>query len=110
MWCYTMRIVVGKLCVFVLLINFFCFPSAQQASDSLMNGQIVLTRSAIPAEQLPINPRSDDSMDLQRSDLLEFLFGSFLLFSGLATIILSLFRWKPNDLSLIYFGFFCPGI
>ena len=48
-----MRIVIGKLCVFVFLINFFCFPSPQHASDSLMNGQIVLRSSVTPAEQRP---------------------------------------------------------
>ena len=102
-----MRILIGKLCVFVILINFFCFPSTQHATENTTNGQIVRTSSVTPAEQLPINPPSKDSWDLQRSDLIEVLFGSFLLFIGLATIVLSLFRWKANDLSLIFFGSFC---
>ena len=48
-----MRIGIGKLCVFVLLIKFFCFPSAQHATENTANGQIVLTSSVTPAEQLP---------------------------------------------------------
>ena len=102
-----MRKRIGKLCVFVLLISVFCFPSDQHAAENTTKGQIVLTSSVTPAEQLSINPQRDDSRVLPRSELIEFLFGSFLLFSGLATIILSLFRWRANDLSLIFFGAFC---
>jgi serine phosphatase RsbU (regulator of sigma subunit) len=102
-----MRILTGKLCVFVLLINFFCFPSTQRATENITNGQIVRTSSVTPAEQLQVNPQSKDSRDLPCSYKLEFLFGSFLLFIGLTTIVLSLFRWKANDLSLIFFGAFC---
>jgi len=102
-----MRLLIAKLFVFVLLINFFCFPSTQPATKYITNGQIVLTSSVTPAEQPPVNPQSKDSWHLPRSDLLEFLFGSFLLLIGLTTIVLSLFRWKANDLSLIFFGVFC---
>jgi len=102
-----MRILIGKLCVFVLLINFFCSPSTQHAAEKITNGQIVLTSSVTPAEQLQVNPQSKDFRDLPRAYKLEFLFGSFLLFIGLTTIVLSLFRWKANDLSLISFGAFC---
>jgi hypothetical protein len=102
-----MRIFIGKLLVFVLLISLFCFPSNQHAAENITNGQIVSTSSVTPAEQLPVNPPSKDSWDLPQLELLEFLFGSFLLFLGLTTIVLSLFRWKANDLSLIFFGIFC---
>ena len=40
-------------------------------------------------------------------DVYEILVGTFLLIVGLAAITLALFRWKPNDLSLISFGIFC---
>ena len=102
-----MRIFIAKLFVLVILISSFCFPSDQHAAENITNGQIVLTSSVTPAEQLPVNPQSKDSSDLPRLYLLEFLFGSFLLFIGLATIVLSLFRWKADDLSLIFFGVFC---
>jgi serine phosphatase RsbU (regulator of sigma subunit) len=102
-----MRILIGKWCVFFFLVSFFCSPSNPHATENITNGQIVLTSSVTPAEKLQINPQSEDSSDLPRSDLLEFLFGSFLLLLGLATIVLSLFRWKANDLSLIFFGSFC---
>ena len=42
-----------------------------------------------------------------RWDVYEILVGTFLLIVGLAAIALALFRWKPNDLSLISFGMFC---
>ena len=102
-----MRISISKLCVFVLLIYLFFFPSGQHAAEIITNGQIVLTSSAAPAEQTQINPQSKDSRYLPRSDLLEFLFGSFLLLIGLATIVLSFFLWKANDRFLIFFGAFC---
>jgi serine phosphatase RsbU (regulator of sigma subunit) len=102
-----MRLFIAKLFVFVLLINFFCFPSTQPATTYITNGQIVLTSSATSAEQPPVNPQSNDSWHLPQSYKLEFLFGSFLLLIGLTTIVLSLFHRKANDLSLIFFGVFC---
>ena len=102
-----MRILIGKLCVFVLLINFFCFPSTQHAAEKITNGQIVLTSSVTPAEQPPVNPQSKDSGDLSRRDIYEIIFGTFLSIIGLALIALSLLRWKANDLSLISFGILC---
>ena len=103
-----MQILIGKRFVSVLLIALFSFfLSDQPAAENIPNGQIVLTSSLTPAEQLPVGPQSKDFKVLPRSDLLELLFGSFLLFIGLAAIALSLFRWKANDLSLISFGVFC---
>ena len=102
-----MRIFIAKWVVFFLLIGLFCSPFVQPAAENITDGQIVLTRSVTPAVQLQLNPQSKDSGNLPRSDLVEFLFGSFLLFLGLVTIVLSLFRWKANDLSLIFFGAFC---
>jgi len=102
-----MRILIGKLCVFVLLINFFCFPSTQHAAEKITNGQIVLTSSVTPAEQPSVNPQSKDSGDLSRRDIYEIIFGTFLSIIGLALIALSLLRWKANDLSLISFGILC---
>jgi len=42
-----------------------------------------------------------------RWDVYEILVGTFLAIVGLAAITLALFRWKPNDLSLISFGILC---
>jgi sigma-B regulation protein RsbU (phosphoserine phosphatase) len=102
-----MRIFIAKLVVLVVFFSFFCFPSDQPIAKNIANGQIVLTSSGTPAVQLQENPQSKASGDVPRSGLLEFLFGSFLLFIGLAATVLSLFRWKANDLSLILFGAFC---
>jgi len=41
-----MRIFIGKLCVFVLLINFFCFPSDQHAAAYITDSRIVLANIA----------------------------------------------------------------
>ena len=40
-------------------------------------------------------------------DVYEIIVGMFLVFIGLAAILLALFRWRSNDLSLISFGIFC---
>ena len=102
-----MRIIIGKLFVLVLLTGFSWFPSAPYAVEKMTGREIAPTGSITPEIQLQINPQSKDSKNLPRSDLVEFLFGSFLLFIGLTIIALSLFRWKANDLSLIFFGAFC---
>jgi hypothetical protein len=101
-----MRIFIGKWFVFILLFSLFNLPSDPYAAENITRGQIVPTSLAAPAEQPPANPQSKDSKDLPRSDFVEFLFGSFLLFLGLTTIVLSLFRWKADDLPLIFFGIF----
>ena len=90
-----MRIFIGKWSVFILLFSLFNLPSDPYAAENITRGQIVPTSLAAPAEQPPANPH-----------FVEFLFGSFLLFLGLTTIVLSLFRWKADDLSLIFFGIF----
>jgi sigma-B regulation protein RsbU (phosphoserine phosphatase) len=102
-----MRRLIGKSCVFVLLINFFCFPSTQQANENVTNGQIVLKSSVTPAEQPPVNPQSTDSEGLARWDIYEIIFGTFLSVIGLVLIALSLLRWKANDFSMISFGTLC---
>jgi sigma-B regulation protein RsbU (phosphoserine phosphatase) len=102
-----MRILIGKWCVFFLLISFFCSPSNQHATENITHGQMVLTSSVTPAAQLPINPQRKDSVDLARQDIHEIIFGTFLSIIGLALIALSLLRWKANDLSLISFGMLC---
>ena len=40
-------------------------------------------------------------------EVYEILVGIFLVFIGLAAILLALLRWRSNDLSLISFGIFC---
>ena len=40
-------------------------------------------------------------------DVYEILVGTFLVLVGFAAIVLALFRWKSNDLSLISFGILC---
>jgi serine phosphatase RsbU (regulator of sigma subunit) len=42
-----------------------------------------------------------------RWDIYEILVGIFLVFIGLTAVLLALFRWNPNDLSLLSFGVFC---
>ena len=102
-----MRICIGKLFVFVLLISFFCFPSVQHAAENIANGQIVPTSSVTPPVQSSVNPPGNASGDLTRWNIYEIIFGTFLSVIGLTLIALSLLRWKANDLSLISFGFLC---
>ena len=40
-------------------------------------------------------------------DVYEILVGTFLLIVGFAAILLAVFRWKSNDLTLISFGILC---
>jgi hypothetical protein len=42
-----------------------------------------------------------------RWDVYEILVGAVLVIVGLVTIVLAVFRWKSNDLSLISFGILC---
>jgi sigma-B regulation protein RsbU (phosphoserine phosphatase) len=103
-----MRIFIGKLSVFFLLIALFSFfPSDSLAIENMPNGQIVLTSSGTPAEQSPVNQQSKDSIDLDRWYIYEIIFGTHMSIIGLALIALSLLRWKANDLSLISFGMLC---
>ena len=69
-----MRIFIAKLFVFVLLINFFCFPFVQHAAENITNGQIVLTSSLTPAEQSPVDQQSKDNRELARWDIYEIIF------------------------------------
>jgi sigma-B regulation protein RsbU (phosphoserine phosphatase) len=102
-----MRIFIGKLCVFVLLINFFCFPSDQHAAAYITDSRIVLANSVTPSDLSTATPQGQDSRDLARWDVYEIIYGTFLSIIGLALIALSLLRWKTIDLSLISFGLLC---
>jgi serine phosphatase RsbU (regulator of sigma subunit) len=102
-----MRILTGKLCVFFLLINFFCFPSAQHATAYVTNSRIVLAGSATPLDPSTATPQSQKFKVLARWDIYEIIFGTLLSLVGLALIVLSFLRWKSNDLSLISFGILC---
>jgi serine phosphatase RsbU (regulator of sigma subunit) len=102
-----MRIFIGKLCVFVLLISFFCFPSTQHATENITNNRIVLANSVTPLDLSMATPQGQDSGDLARWDIYEIIYGTFLSLIGLALIALSLLRWKTIDLSLVSFGILC---
>jgi len=102
-----MRLFNGKLCVFVLLLNFFCFPSPQHASAYITNSHVVLANSATSSDLSTATPQGQDSRDLTRWDIYEIIFGTILSIIGLALIALSLLRWKTIDLSLVSFGILC---
>lgn len=103
-----MLILIGKRFVSVLLIALFSFfLSDQLAAENITNGQIVLTSSVTPLGPSTATPQSQDFNVLDRWDIYEILFGTFLSLIGLALIALSLLRWKANDLSLISFGIVC---
>lgn len=102
-----MHISIGKLWVLVLLINFFCFPATQYATENITHGRIFLANSGTPSDFAEATPQGDDYRYLARWDIYEIVFGTFLSMIGLALIALSLLRWKANDLSLISFGMLC---
>jgi sigma-B regulation protein RsbU (phosphoserine phosphatase) len=52
-------------------------------------------------------PQGRGSKVLNRWDIYEIIFGTFLSIIGLVLIALSLLRWKTIDLSLISFGILC---
>jgi sigma-B regulation protein RsbU (phosphoserine phosphatase) len=100
-----MRILIGKLSVFILLSGYFIIlPSNPPATADLTSGHIVQMGSAAPEIPLSENPSGQNFKLIPRWEIYEILFGTFLLLIGFATIGLSLFRWKANDLSLISFG------
>ncbi len=68
-----MRIFIGKLCVFVLLINFFCFPSDQHAAAYITDSRIVLANSVTPSDLSTATPQGQDSRDLARWDVYEII-------------------------------------
>ena len=103
-----MRTLICKLVSPIILSVLFLFvPSDQHAAEHMPNGQIVLTDSVTPAEQLPATSQSQDPQVLTRWDTYEIIFGTFLSVIGLALIALSLLRWKTIDLTLFSFGILC---
>jgi hypothetical protein len=96
-----------------------------KANNVLFDSHSVIAAET-PGDNKDISPESGTSSNLKMSgkqdlierkwqllkgklrwDVYEILVGTFLLIAGLAAITLALFRWKPNDLSLISFGIFC---
>jgi hypothetical protein len=61
-----MRIFIGKLCVFILFVIFFCFPSTEHASAYITNSRIVLANSVTPPDLRMATPQGQDSRDLAR--------------------------------------------
>ena len=98
-----MRIFIGKLCVFVLLINFFCFPSTQHTTENITNSRIVLANSLTPPDLSMATPQGQDSKDLARWDIYEFrgkgtILGQFedIQFKNIS------FALKPDDRIVLY--------
>ena len=102
-----MRIFIGKLFVFVLLISFFWFPSDQYAAENITHDRIVIANSITSSDLPKATSQGDDSRYLARRDIYEIVFGTFLSIIGLSLIALSVLRWKANDLSLISFAILC---
>ena len=86
---------------------------ATQTTQTTESNRDISSESATPSN-LKLSNEQDTAEQrwrmLEREfewEVYEILVGIFLVFIGLAAILLALFRWNPNDLSLLSFGIFC---
>ena len=93
----------------ILLLSFPVYPSASELDHSSIaniqvGGDHLIER--VTSEQS--NYQTSTTITFQsRSELYEVFFGTFMIIVGLVAVVLAIYRWKPNDLSLISFGAFC---
>jgi serine phosphatase RsbU (regulator of sigma subunit) len=114
----------------ILILGFLIEFSASSVTFFNANNVLYVSHSVIaaetPGDNKGISPESGTPANLKMSgeqdfikqkwqllkgelrwDVYEIFVGTFLAIIGLAAITLALFRWKPNDLSLISFGILC---
>jgi len=100
--------------LFFFLLGFFLFSFPVYLSASETGHSTILT-SQVGAGHLierassgQSNHQTSTTVTFQsRSELYWVFFGIFMMIIGLVAVALALYRWKPNDLSLISFGVFC---
>lgn len=76
-------------------------------SESLTNKPVIPTSSVSTEKTRSINAAGQQAEVLLRWDIYVIIFGTLSSLIGLALMVLSLLRWKANDLSLISFGILC---
>ncbi len=104
---------IEKIFLFTLL-GFFLFSlpvylnASETADNRLQTSQASGEFNKEDTASGPDSPYADSRLTFKsRSEIYAVLFGTFMIIIGLAAVALALFRWKPNDLSLISFGVFC---
>lgn len=96
----------------LLGILLFFFPiylnASETAGDRLLLSQARGESKPELNSSRSNNPRTAANLDLDsQPDIYELIFGINMALFGLVAVVLALFRWKANDLSLISFGAFC---
>lgn len=93
----------------IFLFSYPVYLSASEADHTSIltspvgGGQLI---EQVSSEQN--NHQTSTTVTFQsRWEIYEVLFGTFMIIIGLVAVALALYRWKPNDLSLISFGVFC---
>ena len=103
-----------KKILFISFLGIFLFSYPDYLSASEADQTNILTSQVggghlierVSSEQN--NHQTSTTVSFQsRSELYWVFFGIFMMIIGLVTVALALYRWKPNDLSLISFGVFC---
>ena len=104
---------IEKFFFFTLLVIFlFSFPDCLIASETADNS-IPLSRAGgeqnkkQSSSELKNHQTASKAAFQSQRDIYELLFGTNIAIIGLVAVALSLYRWKPNDLSLLAFGVFC---
>lgn len=108
-----MRHSIEKTFIFTLLgIFLLTFPvylnASEIAEDRLIPGQASGEPNQAQATSRPnIRNFAAGTTFQSRSEIYAVFFGIFMIIIGLVAVALALYRWTPNDLSLIAFGIFC---
>jgi phosphoserine phosphatase RsbU/P len=96
----------------LLGILLFSFPAILSASETDQSSKLTSQVSGghliyqVSSEQS--NHQTSTTVVFQsRSEIYEIILGTFMIIIGLVTVAFALYRWAPNDLSLISFGVFC---
>ena len=100
--------------LFFSLLGFFLFSFPVYLSASETGHSTILTSQVGGGHLIERASSGQSSHQIattvtfqSRSELYWVFFGIFMMIIGLVAVALALYRWKPNDLSLISFGVFC---
>ena len=104
---------VNKIIVFfcILGITLFAYPAIMDGFRSIeskpSDNHLGFAYAADLKADQNNPPKPSPNSRLPLLELLELILGAFLISIGLAILALAIWRWKPDDLSLISFGIFC---
>jgi serine phosphatase RsbU (regulator of sigma subunit) len=93
----------------IFLFSFpVCLNASESADDRLVLGQASGAHNKAQASSKPNIANVAASVTFKsRSEIYAVFFGTLMMIIGLVSVTLALYRWTPNDLSLISFGIFC---